>query len=85
MVGDAALLLALRRHRAKTRHVARLALGAVGMSAFALTATLLLPWNPVAALLLALLAWAVISAGLYFLLRLTGLFLRSDRLFSKAA
>ena len=61
------------------------ALGAVGMSAFALTATLLLPWNPVAALLLALLAWAVISAGLYFLLRLTGLFLRSDRLFSKAA
>jgi hypothetical protein len=59
------------------------ALGAVGMSAFALTAMLLLPWNPIAALVLALLAWAVVSTGLYFFFRVTGILLRTDRLFSK--
>src|SRR5919206_3015555 len=51
-------------------------LGAIGMAAFALTAMLLLSWNPVGALVAALLAWAVVSAGLYFLFRVTGLFLR---------
>ena len=57
-------------------------LGALGLGAFALTAMLLLRWNPVAALLVALLAWTVVSAGLYFLFRATGLFLRQDRLAS---
>ena len=58
-------------------------LGALGMTAFALTAVLLLRWNPVIGLLLALVAWAVVSVGLYFLFRVSGLFLRSDRLVSK--
>ena len=58
-------------------------LGAIGMAGFALTAMLLLPWNPVFALILALLVWAVISSGLYFLFRVSGLFLAQDRLFSK--
>ena len=57
-------------------------LGAIGMAAFALTAMLLMPWNPIVALVLALVAWAVISTGLYFLFRATGLFLRQDRLMS---
>src|SRR5438309_7123949 len=57
-------------------------LGALGLGAFALTAMLLLRRNPVAALLVALLAWTVVSAGLYFLFRATGLFLRQDRLAS---
>ena len=56
------------------------ALGAVGLAAFALVAFLLLRWNPVAALLLALLAWALVSAGLYFIFRVTGLFLKQDEL-----
>jgi hypothetical protein len=59
------------------------ALGAVGLAAFALTAFTLLRWNPVAALLLALMAWAVVSVGLYFLFRVTGLFLKQDKLIAK--
>jgi hypothetical protein len=59
------------------------ALGAVGLAAFALVAFLLLRWNPVAALLLALLAWALVSAGLYFIFRVTGLFLKQDELLVK--
>src|SRR5207244_4432459 len=59
-------------------------LGALGLGAFAVTTVLLLRWNPAAALLLALLAWTVVSAGLYFLFRASGLFLRQDRLVSKA-
>ena len=58
------------------------AIGAIGMAAFALTAILLLRVNPVLALALALIAWIVVSTGLYFLIRVTGLFLASDRLFS---
>lgn len=58
-------------------------LGAIGMAGFALTAMVLLPWNPVVALVLALVVWAVVSTGLYFLFRVTGLFLAQDRLFSK--
>ena len=58
-------------------------LGAVGMAAFALTALLLLRWSPVVALLLALLAWCVVSVGLHFLFRVTGLFLLQDRLTSR--
>jgi phosphoglycerol transferase MdoB-like AlkP superfamily enzyme len=58
-------------------------LGALGLGAFAGTA-MVLRWNTAAALLLALLAWTVISAGLYFLFRATGLFLRQDRLVSKS-
>jgi hypothetical protein len=57
-------------------------LGAIGMAAFALTAMLPLPWNPLVALGLALFAWAAISTGLYFLFRVTGLFLHQDRLLS---
>ena len=59
-------------------------LGALGLGAFACTALLLLRWNPAGAVLLALVAWAFVSAGLYFLFRVTGLFLRQDRLVSKA-
>lgn len=59
------------------------AIGAIGMAAFALTAILLLKVNPVLALILALVAWIVVSTGLYFLIRVTGLFLKSDQLFSK--
>lgn len=59
------------------------AIGAIGMAAFALTAILLLKVNPALALILALIAWIVVSTGLYFLIRVTGLFLKSDRLFSK--
>lgn len=59
------------------------ALGAVGLAAFALTASVLLRWNSVAALLVALLAWVVVSLGLYFLFRVTGLFLKQDRLLAK--
>jgi hypothetical protein len=59
------------------------ALGAVGLAAFALTASLLLRWNAVAALLLALLAWVVVSVGLYALFRVSGLFLKQDRLLAK--
>jgi len=59
------------------------ALGAVGLAAFALTASQLMRWNPVAALLLALLAWAVVSVGLYSVFRVSGLFLKQDRLLAK--
>jgi hypothetical protein len=59
------------------------ALGAVGLAAFALTASVLLRWNPVGALLLALVAWAVVSVGLYALFRVSGLFLKQDRLLAK--
>ena len=58
-------------------------LGALGMTAFALAAMLLLRWNPAIGLLLALVAWAVVSVGLYFLFRVSGLFLRSDQFVSK--
>jgi uncharacterized protein DUF3147 len=58
------------------------AIGAIGMAAFALTTILLLPVNPALALLLALVAWIVVSTGLYFLIRASGLFLAWDRLFS---
>lgn len=58
-------------------------LGAIGMVGFALTAMLLLPLNPVVALVLALVVWAVVATGLYFLFRVTGLFLAQDRLFSR--
>lgn len=61
------------------------AIGAIGMAAFALTAILLLRINPVVALILALVAWIVVSTGLYFLIRASGLFLASDRLFSKSS
>src|SRR5437588_6422057 len=57
--------------------------GALGLAAFALTAMLLLPWNPAVALVLALVAWAVTSMGLYFVFRMTGLFLLQDRLAAK--
>lgn len=59
------------------------ALGAVGLAAFAFTASRLLPTNPLLALLLALLAWLVVAAGLYFLFRETGLFFRQDKLLTK--
>lgn len=59
------------------------ALGSVAMAAFAATAMLLLSWNPFAALLLALIVWVLVATGLYFLFRVTGLFLKSDRLISQ--
>ncbi|HEX9096151.1 MAG TPA: DUF3147 family protein [Candidatus Dormibacteraeota bacterium] len=59
------------------------ALGAVGLAAFALTAALLLRWNPGAALLFALLAWALVSIGLYYIFRISGLFLKQDQLLAK--
>src|SRR2546423_1529239 len=60
-------------------------LGALGLAAFALTTMLLLHWNPFAALLLALLAWAAVTGSLYFLFRESGLLLRQDRLLSKSS
>lgn len=59
------------------------AVGAVGLAAFAVAASLLLPWNPVAALLFALVAWTLVSVGLYYLVRESGLFLKQDRLLAK--
>jgi hypothetical protein len=59
------------------------ALGAVGLGAFAFTALRLLPTNPVLALLLALVAWLLVSAGLYFLFRVTGIFIRQDEFLAK--
>jgi hypothetical protein len=59
------------------------ALGSVGLATFALITFLLLRWNPVAALLLALLVWALVSGGLYALFRVTGLFLEQDQLLAK--
>ena len=65
------------------------AIGAIGMTAFALTAILLLRVNPALALILAD-RWkgiadegTAVATGLYFLIRASGLFLASDRLFSK--
>jgi hypothetical protein len=58
-------------------------LGSCAMAAFAATAMLLLTWSPVVALLLALVAWVIVATGLYFLLRVTGLFLKTDRLISR--
>jgi hypothetical protein len=60
------------------------ALGAIGLAAFAFTALRLLPANPVLALLLALLAWCVISAGLYMVLRLSGVFVKQDELLTRS-
>ena len=60
------------------------AIGAIGMAAFALAAIFLLPINPALALILALIAWILVSTGLYFLIRASGLFLASDRLFSSS-
>ena len=59
-------------------------LGAVGLAAFAITVMLLLHWNPVAALLVALVAWSLVAGGLYFLFRASGLFLKQDQLLSKS-
>ena len=59
------------------------ALGAIAMAAFALVAIRLLTWSPLVALVFAMVAWAAVSIGLYFLFRISGLFLKSDRLFSK--
>jgi Protein of unknown function (DUF3147) len=58
-------------------------LGAIGLAAFAFTALQLLRANPVVALALALVAWVLVSGGLYFLFRETGLFLKQDRLLTK--
>jgi len=59
-------------------------LGSVGMAAFAATAMLLLRVNPILALVAALAAWLLVSVGLYLFFRVTGLFLRSDRLFRQS-
>jgi hypothetical protein len=42
-----------------------------------------LPTNPVLALVLAVLAWLVVSAGLYFLFRVSGIFVKQDELLTK--
>jgi len=59
-------------------------LGAVGLAAFAFTAALLVRWNPIVALLLAMLAWAIVAGGLYFLFRQSGLFIKQDQLLSNS-
>jgi Protein of unknown function (DUF3147) len=59
------------------------ALGAVGLAAFAFTTLRLLPINPVLALLLAMVAWLVVSAGLYLLFRLSGIFVMQDELMKR--
>jgi len=59
-------------------------LGAIGLAAFAFTALQLLRADPVVALALALLAWLLVSGGLYFLSRETGLFLWQDKLLTKS-
>src|SRR3982074_3760046 len=59
------------------------ALGAVGLAAFALTAFAFLRWTPLAALVLPLMPWALVSVGLYSLFRVTGLFLKQDKLIAK--
>jgi len=59
-------------------------LGAVGLAGFAFTALMLLRTNPVIALVLALLAWLLVAGGLYLLLRMTGLFVKQDRLLMKS-
>ena len=60
------------------------ALGAVGLAAFAFTALQLLRTHPVVALGLALLAWLLVSGGLYFLFRTTGLFVKQDKLLTRS-
>jgi uncharacterized protein DUF3147 len=59
-------------------------LGAVGLAAFAFTALMLLRANALIALLLALVAWLFVTCGLYFLFRITGLFVEQDRLLMKS-
>lgn len=59
-------------------------LGAVGLAAFAFTALMLLRTNPLIALLLALVAWLLVAGGLYFLFRITGLFVKLDKLLMKS-
>ena len=58
-------------------------LGAIGLAAFAFTALQLLRANPVVALALALVAWVLVSGGLYFLFRETRLFLKQDTFLTK--
>jgi hypothetical protein len=59
-------------------------LGAVGLAAFAFTALMVLRTNPLIALLLALVAWLFVGGGLYFLFRMTGLFVKQDELLMKS-
>jgi hypothetical protein len=59
------------------------ALGAVGLAAFAFATLRLLPTNPVLELVLAVVAWLVVSAGLYFLFRVSGIFVKQDELLTK--
>jgi Protein of unknown function (DUF3147) len=59
-------------------------LGAVGLAAFAFTALMVLRTNPVIALLLAVVAWLLVAGGLYFLFRMTGLFVKQDKLLMKS-
>src|SRR5437870_13364365 len=59
-------------------------LGAIGLAAFAFTALQLLRANPAVALAVALLAWLLVSGGLYFLFRETGLFLWQDKRLMKS-
>jgi hypothetical protein len=59
------------------------ALGAVGLAAFAFVTFRLLPANPGLALLIALVAWLAVSAGLYFLFRASGIFIKQDALLAK--
>jgi hypothetical protein len=59
-------------------------LGAVGLAPFALSALLLMRWNPVIGLLLALLAWLLVAGGLYLVFRMTWIFLKQDKLLSKS-
>ena len=59
-------------------------LGAIGLAAFAFTALQLLRSNPLVALALALLAWLLVSGGLYFVFRGTRLFLRQDKLLTRS-
>ena len=59
------------------------ALGAVGLAAFAFVTLRLLPTSPVLALPLALVAWLVVAAGLYFLFWMSGIFVRQDELLAK--
>ena len=61
------------------------ALGAIAMAGFALVAIRLLTWNPLLALVGAMMVWIALSSGLYFLFRVSGLFLKSDRLLSKSS
>jgi hypothetical protein len=59
------------------------ALGAVGLAAFAFVTLRLMATKPVLALLIALVAWLAVSAGLYFLFRMSGIFVKQDELLAK--